>query len=61
MGLVLAPVDGIVFGDGVAFYMVDSGFYRGIDQPDDRSGVRLLGCNRCGSGPGQGKNSRNRQ
>jgi hypothetical protein len=41
--------------------MVDSGFYSGIDQPDDRSGVRLLGCNCCGSGPGQGKNSRDRQ
>jgi hypothetical protein len=60
MGFVFASVDSVVFGDGIAFYVVDSGFYRGIDHPNDRSGVRLLGRNCCGSEPGQGKNSRDR-
>jgi hypothetical protein len=41
--------------------MVDSGFYSGIDQPNDRSGVRLLGRNHGGSEPNQNRNSRKRQ
>jgi hypothetical protein len=60
MGLVLAPEDCIVLGDGVAFYMVDSVFYSGINQRNNGCGVRLLGCNCRGSEPNQGKNSRNR-
>ena len=43
IGLVLAPVDGVVLDDGVFGNMVDSSLHRRVHPLNDRCGVHLLG------------------